>query len=104
MKGNYITSYIISNLSEKHKLKSMHFVFSSNKKSFILKLLFETIKLRFLAESRAFNVNCYAREKFEDGQILVWEKELFERRKTQELVVQDEKKSALAAKLRALRK
>ena len=41
---------------------------------------------------------------FEDGQILVWEKELFERRKTQEVVVQDEKKSALAAKLRSLRK
>ena len=61
---------IISNLSEKHKLKSMHFIFSSNKKSFILKLLFETIKMRFLAESRAFNVNCYAREKFEDKQIL----------------------------------
>ena len=73
MKGNYMTSCIISNLSEKHKLKSMHFVFSSNKKSFILKLLFETIKLRFLAESRAFNVNCYAREKFEDGRILDWE-------------------------------
>ena len=67
MKGNYITSYIISNLSEKHKLKSMHFVFSSNKKSFILKLLFETIKLRFLAEFRAFNVNCYASEKFEES-------------------------------------
>jgi len=73
MKGNYISSYIISNLSEKHKLKSMHFFFSSNKKSFILKLLFETIELRFLAESRAFNVNCYTCEKFEDERILDWE-------------------------------
>ena len=99
MKGNYIISYIISNLSEKQKLKSMHFVFSSNKKSFILKLLFETIKLRFLAESRAFNVNCYAREKFEDGQILVWEKGLFSRRIDQEKGEENSRKSALAAKL-----
>ena len=36
-------------------------------------LLFQTMKLQFLAESMAFNVNCYAREKFEDGRILDWE-------------------------------
>lgn len=41
---------------------------------------------------------------FDDGQIIVWEKDLFERRKSQEKVEVDERKSALAARLRSLRK
>lgn len=41
---------------------------------------------------------------FEDGQIIVWEKDLFDRRKSQEKVEVDERKSALAARLRSLRK
>jgi len=41
---------------------------------------------------------------FEDGQILVWEKELFTRRSTEEVVENDSRKSALAARLRSLRK
>ena len=36
-------------------------------------LLFQTMKLQFLAESMAFNVNCYPPEKYEDGWILDWE-------------------------------
>ncbi len=40
---------------------------------------------------------------FDDGQILVWEKELFERRSSEKLSSTDGRKSALAAKLRSLR-
>ena len=40
---------------------------------------------------------------FDDGQILVWEQGLFNRRSTQEISEQDGKKSALAARLRSLR-
>jgi len=40
---------------------------------------------------------------FEDGQILLWEKELFERRMNEKSTNSDGRKSALAAKLRALR-
>ena len=40
---------------------------------------------------------------FEDGQILVWEQGLFNRRSKQDISEQDGKKSALAAKLRSLR-
>jgi hypothetical protein len=40
----------------------------------------------------------------DDGKIMVWEKELFERRKGQEFSVQNEQKSALAERLRSLRK
>ncbi len=40
---------------------------------------------------------------FEDGQVLVWEKELFERRSNEEVAEKDSRKSALAAKLRSLR-
>ncbi len=40
---------------------------------------------------------------FEDGQVLIWEKELFNRRSKQEVSEQDSRKSALAAKLRSLR-
>jgi len=40
----------------------------------------------------------------EDGKIMVWEKELFERRKGQEFSAQNEQKSALAERLRSLRK
>jgi len=41
---------------------------------------------------------------FEDGQILVWERELFERRSKQEKSEENSRNSALAAKLRSLRK
>lgn len=40
---------------------------------------------------------------FEDGQILVWEKKLFERRLEEKPTNTNERKSALAAKLRSLR-
>ena len=40
---------------------------------------------------------------FEDGQILVWEKDLFSRRINQETGEENSRKSALAAKLRSLR-
>ena len=40
---------------------------------------------------------------FEDGQVLIWEKGLFNRRSKQEVSEQDSRKSALAAKLRSLR-
>ena len=40
---------------------------------------------------------------FEDGQILIWEKELFERRSSSKSISVDGRKSALAAKLRSLR-
>ena len=40
---------------------------------------------------------------FEDGQVLVWERGLFNRRSKQEVSEQDSRKSALAAKLRSLR-
>jgi hypothetical protein len=40
---------------------------------------------------------------FEDGQILVWEKELFERRSNETTITTDGRRSALAAKLRSLR-
>ena len=40
---------------------------------------------------------------FEDGQILVWEKKLFERRLEERPTNTNERKSALAAKLRSLR-
>jgi len=41
---------------------------------------------------------------FEDGQILVWERELFNRRSKQVKVEENNRNSALAAKLRSLRK
>ena len=41
---------------------------------------------------------------FEDGQIVVWEKDLFSRRSSENPQSSDERKSALAAKLRSLRK
>ena len=41
---------------------------------------------------------------FEDGQIVVWEKDLFLRRSSENPQSTDERKSALAAKLRSLRK
>ena len=41
---------------------------------------------------------------FEDGQILIWERELFHRRSKQENVEENSRNSALAAKLRSLRK
>tara|TARA_B100001559_G_scaffold95997_1_gene80318 strand:+ start:241 stop:1263 length:1023 start_codon:yes stop_codon:yes gene_type:complete len=41
---------------------------------------------------------------FEDGQILIWERELFNRRSKQEKVEENSRNSALAAKLRSLRK
>ena len=41
---------------------------------------------------------------FEDGQILIWERELFTRRSKQEKVEENSTNSALAAKLRSLRK
>ena len=41
---------------------------------------------------------------FEDGQILVWERELFQRRSKQEKSEENSRNSALAAKLRSLRK
>ena len=41
---------------------------------------------------------------FEDGQILVWERELFQRRSKQEKSEESSRNSALAAKLRSLRK
>ena len=40
---------------------------------------------------------------FDDGQVLVWEKELFERRSNEKPTATDGRKSALAAKLRSLR-
>lgn len=40
---------------------------------------------------------------FEDGQVLLWEKELFERRLNEESGSSDGRRSALAAKLRSLR-
>ena len=40
---------------------------------------------------------------FDDGQILVWEKELFERRSNENITATDGRRSALAAKLRSLR-
>lgn len=40
---------------------------------------------------------------FDDGQVLIWEKELFNRRSKQEVSEQNSRKSALAAKLRSLR-
>ena len=41
---------------------------------------------------------------FEDGQILVWERELFQRRSNQENGEENSRNSALAARLRSLRK
>ena len=41
---------------------------------------------------------------FEDGQILVWERELFQRRSKQEKTEENSRNSTLAAKLRSLRK
>ena len=41
---------------------------------------------------------------FEDGQILVWERELFNRRSKEVIVEENSRNSALAAKLRSLRK
>ena len=41
---------------------------------------------------------------FDDGQILVWERKLFERRSKQEKSEENSKNSVLAAKLRSLRK
>ena len=41
---------------------------------------------------------------FEDGQILIWERELFQRRSKQESLEENSRNSALAAKLRSLRK
>ena len=40
---------------------------------------------------------------FEDGQVMVWEKELFYRRSKQEVKEENSRKSTLAAKLRSLR-
>jgi hypothetical protein len=40
---------------------------------------------------------------FEDGQVLLWEKDLFERRMNEKSSDSDGRKSALAAKLRSLR-
>ena len=40
---------------------------------------------------------------FDDGQILIWENDLFNRRSKEEIPEQNSRKSALAAKLRSLR-
>ena len=40
---------------------------------------------------------------FDDGQILIWENDLFNRRSSEEIPEQNSRKSALAAKLRSLR-
>ena len=40
---------------------------------------------------------------FEDGQILIWEKDLFERRSSEKSSASDGRRSALAARLRSLR-
>ena len=40
---------------------------------------------------------------FEDGQVLIWEKELFERRSNEKSSSSDGRRSALAARLRSLR-